>query len=153
MYVYAQRLDVWWGMNLNACWCVDFSGVLGGKEFRAMSSSGSCSTNKDINDDARSVCNQFSSPYNDPPIPQDAMTTQPSVGRFTESEKPISMFSRKPPGPRSPYEGQGMAGQSNYGIHSQDSSSTQSPSGSIVNLRADLRTDGKVNTTISKGKK
>lgn len=138
MYVYAQRLDVWWGMNLNACWCVDFSGVLGGKEFRAMSSSGSCSTNKDINDDARSVCNQFSSPYNDPPIPQDAMTTQPSVGRFTESEKPISMFSRKPPGPRSPYEGQGMAGQSNYGIHSQDSSSTQSPSGSIAESKGIL---------------
>lgn len=66
---------------------------------------------------------------------QDGMTTQPSVGRFTEQEKASSMFSRKPATPKN-YDGSpALAGQSNHGVHLSGQDSCQSNAGGIVNLR------------------
>lgn len=117
-------------------------------------SSGSYSSNKpDHNDDGYGhgqggYNRQYGTPaYNDASqgaSMQDGMTTQPSVGRFTEQEKASSMFSRKPSTPKN-YDGTpAMAGQSNHGVHysGQDS---QSNAGGIVNLRPPPpRGEGKV---------
>jgi len=82
--------------------------------------------------------------YNEAQPSQDGMTTQPSVGRFTEKERVNSMFSRKPATPVMPPANNSM-------MLSQDSSS-QSSSGGIVNLRAGPRGEGKMNKNVAKGK-
>jgi hypothetical protein len=115
-------------------------------------SSGSCSSNKpDHNDDGYGqggYHRQFANPaYNDTApsaSTQEGMTTQPSVGRFTEHEKASSMFSRKPSTPKN-YDGSSaLAGQSNRGVRHSGQESQSNPSG-IVSLRpAPPRGEGKV---------
>lgn len=122
-------------------------------------SSGSYSSNKpDNNDDPYGqggYNRQYGNPaYNDASQSsmQEGMTTQPSVGRFTEQEKASSMFSRKLSTPKN-YEGSpALAGQSNHGVHHSGQDS-QSNAGGIVNLRpAPPRGEGKMKSS-SKGKK
>lgn len=84
--------------------------------------------------------------YNEMQQPaHDGMSTQPSVGRFTEKERSNSMFSRKPATPTLPPANNSL-------LLSQDSAS-QSSSGGIVNLRAGPRAEAKMNKSVSKGKK
>jgi len=98
-------------------------------------SSGSYSANQNKDDYGQGGYGQYSNAFNDGQPSQDGMTTQPSVGRFTEKERANSMFSRKPATPVLP--------PANTSMLSQDSSS-QSSSGGIVNLRAPPRAEGKV---------
>lgn len=79
---------------------------------------------------------QYSGAFNESQPAQDGMTTQPSVGRFTEKERANSMFVRKPATPAlAPASQSGMSG------------SGSNNSSGIVNLRGAPLPEGKVSGT------
>ncbi|KAG0628849.1 hypothetical protein M758_1G056900 [Ceratodon purpureus] len=102
-----------------------------------MSSGSSYSSNNKKDDNYGQGGWQYSS-YNDPQQPtQDGMTTQPSVGRFTEQGKAATMFVKKPATPT---------------LAPPKDSSSPPGSGGIVDLRGAPRAEGKMNKNSSKGK-
>ncbi|XP_024392196.1 uncharacterized protein [Physcomitrium patens] len=84
---------------------------------------------------------QYSGAFNESQPAQDGMTTQPSVGRFTEKERANSMFVRKPATPAlAPASQSGMSG------------SGSNNSSGIVNLRGAPLPEGKMKKNTTKGK-